>query len=93
MSYLLKDPAAVLDYLVDWGAEYLASDELLTSEWSVDPAEAGGVEIVASEFDSRTATAKAGGGRAGRLYRLTNQVVLASGRTDSRSVTLRVEKR
>lgn len=36
MSYLLKDPDTVLDYLVDWGAEYLASDELLTSDWSVD---------------------------------------------------------
>jgi hypothetical protein len=29
----------------------------------------------------------------GRLYRLVNQVVLLSGRVDSRSVVLRVEKR
>ena len=26
MSFLLKDPDAVLDYLVDWGAEYLGTD-------------------------------------------------------------------
>lgn len=93
MSYLLKDPDAVLDYLVDWGAEYLASDELLTSEWTVDPVETGGIEIVASEFDVRSAIAKAAGGHVGRIYRMTNHVVLASGRSDSRSVTLRVERR
>ena len=93
MSYLLKDPDAVLDYLVDWGAEYLGSDELLTSDWSVSPEEDGGVLIAGSEFDGRTATVKASGGVPGRIYRLVNEVVLGSGRIDSRSVTLRVEKR
>ena len=27
MSYVLKDPGAVLDYLIDWGAEYLGTGE------------------------------------------------------------------
>lgn len=93
MSFLLKDPDAVLDYLVDWGAEYLGSDGLLTSEWSVSPEEEGGVAIVSTEFDGRNATVKAAGGVAGRIYRLVNQVQTESGRTDRRSVTLRVEKR
>ena len=48
MTLLLKDPAAVLDYAVDWGAEYLdTDDELAESEWSVDPDESGGVAVVA----------------------------------------------
>jgi len=46
MSFLLKDPDAVLDYLVDWGAEYLGADEIGTSEWSVAPDEPGGIIVV-----------------------------------------------
>ena len=93
MSFLLKDADAVLDYLVDWGAEYLGTDELTDSQWSVSPAEPGGVTIAGSSFDAKSATVMAGGGIPGRIYRLINQVVLASGRIDSRSVVLRVEKR
>jgi hypothetical protein len=93
MSFLLKDPDAVLDYLVDWGAEYLGADELSTSEWSVVPDEPGGVVAVSGGFDGRTATVKASGGIPGRIYRIVNTVQLLSGRVDSRSITVRVEKR
>jgi hypothetical protein len=93
MSFLLKDPNAALDYSVDWGAEYLGDDLLATSEWSVTPDEAGGVTIAGSDFDATVSTVKAAGGLPGHLYRLENQVTLASGRIDSRSVVLRVEKR
>ena len=93
MTLLLKDPDAELDYAVDWGAEYLGSDALAESEWLVAPDEAGGVTILESSFDLLVATVKAGGGIPGRLYRLTNQVVMASGLIDNRSITLRVEQR
>jgi hypothetical protein len=93
MTYLLKDPDAVLDYAVDWGAQYLGGDLIAQSAWSVSPDEAGGVAIVGEDFSASTATVKAGGGIAGRLYRLINQVVLESGRTDNRSILLRVEAR
>jgi hypothetical protein len=93
MTLLLKDPGAVLDYSIDWGAEYLGDDQLAESAWSVTPAEAGGVTIEASEFDASTATVKAGGGLPGRVYSLVNSVTLGSGRFDNRSIVLRVEKR
>lgn len=93
MTLLLKDPDAELDYAVDWGAEYLGSDALAQSEWEVAPDEVGGVTVLASDFDLLIATVKAGGGIPGRLYRLTNRVVLASGLIDNRSITLRVEER
>jgi hypothetical protein len=94
MTLLLKDPDAVLDYSIDWGAEYLATGDLLTqSDWSVIPDESGGVTIVGSDFDARTSTVKASGGVPGKIYKLVNQVVTDSGRTDDRSVVLRVEKR
>ena len=72
MSFLLKDPDAVLDYLIDWAAEYLGADVLTNSEWSVEPSEPGGVSVVPGEFDGRTAVVKASGGIPGHVYRLVN---------------------
>jgi hypothetical protein len=93
MTLLLKDPGAVLDYSIDWGTEYLDGDLLAASSWSVVPDEPGGVAVVGSDFDATVSTVKAGGGLAGRLYTLVNQVTLQSGRIDDRSIVLRVEKR
>ena len=94
MTLLLKDPDAVLDYAIDWGAQYLAAGELLaSSEWSIVPDEPGGVIVAGSDFDASTATVKAAGGIAGRLYRLVNRVTTAAGRTDDRSIVIRVEYR
>lgn len=93
MPTLLKDPMAALDYAVDWGADYLGQDTLAGSSWAVIPVEPGGVEIAGSTFDGRMATVTATGGVAGHIYQLTNHVALLSGRTDSRSIVLRIEKR
>jgi hypothetical protein len=93
MTLLLKDTDAVLDYSVDWGAEYLGDDLLAESSWSVEPDEPGGVTIAGSNFDATTSIVKAAGGASGNVYRLINEVVTASGRIDTRSIVLRVEKR
>jgi hypothetical protein len=93
MTLLLKDPDAVLDYSVDWGAEYLAGDLIATGQWTVDPQEDGGVTVVGNDFDASTSVVTVTGGIPGRIYRLVNQVVLQSGRVDQRSIVLRVEKR
>lgn len=93
MTLLLKDPNAVLDYAIDWGAEYLGGDLLAQSEWSVIPDESDGVAVVGSDFDASLSTVKAAGGQPGKIYKLVNHVVLESGRTDDRSIVLRVEKR
>ena len=93
MTFLLKDPVATLDYAVDWGANYLKDDTLVSSDWAVSPVEAGGAVIVDNSFDPTVASAKVSGGIAGRVYRVTNHVLTVQGREDSRSVVLRVEKR
>ena len=93
MTLLLKDPDAALNYAVDWGADYASGDSLIESEWDVSPVETGGVAIADSEIAALEARAKAVGGIAGRIYRLRNRVLLASGLRDSRSIMLRVEKR
>lgn len=93
MNLLLKDPDAILDYAVDWGAEYLGDDLLAESRWTIEPGEAGDAEVVSESFQARAATVKVARGLPGRVYRLTNHVVLESGRVDRRSIVLRVEKR
>lgn len=93
MTLLMKDPEAVLDYSIDWGAEYLGGDLLADSQWTVSPEEPGGVSIVGSDFDATISLVKAGGGLPGRLYKLVNHVTLESGRIDNRSIVLRVEPR
>ena len=93
MTLLLKDPEAALDYAVDWGAEYLDGDVLSASSWRVIPSEPGGISVIASSFDANVAMLTASGGVAGKVYQLTNHVVLSSGLNDSRSIVLRVDKR
>ena len=93
MTLLLKEPSATLDYSVDWGADYLAGDALAESSWSTKPVEDGGVEVVSSDFDMLVAVVTVAGGKAGRIYRLTNHVTTAAGLKDSRSIMLRVEQR
>lgn len=93
MTYLLKDPGATLDYAIDWGTDYLVGDVLQSSSWSVSPVEPGGAAIDSSESNELIAMVTVSGGIAGRIYRLINQVVTASGRVDSRSIVVRMEKR
>lgn len=93
MSFHLKDPGAILDYAVDWGAEYLDGDVLVDSSFTISPAEAGGAVIAGSGFDQKLATVTVGGGVPGHQYRLVNHVVLQSGREDERTIVLRVEQR
>jgi hypothetical protein len=93
MTLLLKDPDAVLDYMVDWGAEYLGGDAIAESRWEVSPTESGGAEVSGSAYDYLTATVQVSGGIPGKLYRVTNSIVTASGHEDRRSIMLRVEAR
>jgi len=94
MSLLLKDPEAVLDYAIDWGAEYLGEGDLLAASlWWVEPDEPDGVAIAGDDFSPAVSTVKAAGGVPGRIYRLNNRVVTQNGRIDDRSIVLRVEKR
>lgn len=93
MSFRLKDPGAILDYSVDWGAEYLDGDVIVASNFEVRPVEPGGAAITASSFGPAVAIVTVGGGIAGHIYRLVNHVVLQSGIEDERTIVLRVEQR
>ena len=83
-----KDPQAVLDYQIDW-SDWLGSDTIDVSTWIVP-------EGLALETDSNTtttATVWLSGGTARRNYNVTNEIVTAGGRTDDRTITIKVVDR
>jgi len=92
MSFYLKDPAASVDYAIDW-SQYLAGKTIVASAWSVVPEEEGGVALDEESFDTDRAAARMSGGLPGHVYSLSNQVTLSDGSSDARSIALRVEQR
>lgn len=85
----LKDPNAVLDYRHDW-ASWLASGETIaTSIWSVAPA---GLAVDSETETTTTATVWLSGGTVGQVYRVTNRITTNQGRTEERTIVIRVEQ-
>ena len=94
----LKDPIAVVDYTFNWNDGYLDStsspaETISTSTWSISPADSPGLTVDSSSKTATTATAFFAGGVVGQVYLAVNKVVTTGGRTDERSLTLRVEER
>lgn len=85
-----KDPDAVLDYSVDWSA-WLAGDEIASSEWLLE--DGALIEIVTDTNTATKATVWLRGGNAGTTYLVTNRIVTTGGRTDDRTISVKVEDR
>lgn len=93
MRVFVKDPAALVDYEVEWG-DWLAANETLTaSSWSVEPVEAGGLAVAMQSGIGSARRASVSGGVRGHLYRLTNHITTSAGRTDERSLAIRIAER
>lgn len=93
---ILKDPEAVVDYTFDWNDGYLdttsPAETISTSTWSIDPTPSPAELTVDSESKTdTTATAFFTGGTVAKVYKATNHVVTSGGRTDERTLTIRVE--
>lgn len=95
MTVFAKDPSAILDYTLDYndaGDPYLVSGETIaTSTWTVEP----GSELVidADSNTTTTTTVTVSAGTAGNVYRLTNRIATSAGRTEERSIIIRVQER
>ncbi len=89
MTVFTKDPDAAVDYGVNWGLDYLQQDEIiLTSSWSAVPAD---TLSLSSESNSGTETGVfIAGGVTGHTYLLGNRITTSNGRTDERSLTIRI---
>jgi hypothetical protein len=93
VAIFLKDPAAVIDYAIDWQSAYLAGATIIASHWQVVPDVPGGLAIVMTTEAAGRSVAMLAGGQRGASYRLTNHVTLSDGRSDERSLDVRVEDR
>ena len=93
MSLYLKDPDARIDYAIDWGTAYLDGQIIVASEWAVTPEEESGAIVEIASFDLTRTAVTLSGGVPGHVYRIGNRVTLSDGRSDERSLTLRVEER
>lgn len=97
LPWIEKDPAAVLDYTIDWnaastlGGPWLASGETLSggAVWTLP------IGITkSSQNDTATAsTIWLAGGTAGASYTITCKVTTIAGRTDERSFLVVVRQR
>jgi hypothetical protein len=81
-----KDPAAVLDWDFDWSAWLLQLEVIVASEFIVD----AGLTVDFSSFTGDSATVWLSGGTPGTTYEVTNRVTTSAGRTDDRTLKVRV---
>lgn len=83
------DPDANLDYTVNWEDWLAESETIATSAWVVPT----GIDQADPSNTSTAATIWISGGTAGTEYQLTNRITTSLGRTDDRSIFLRVTER
>lgn len=85
VASFVKDPAAILDYFMDWTA-WLAGDTLTDSLWTATGSTT--VVLSAPAVVGTITSVWVEGGDAGELVDLTNHVVTAGGREDERLLRL-----
>ena len=85
-----KDPDAVLDYSVDW-LLWLAGDQISSSEWILEPVAT--IQKITDTFTNSRTVVWLGGGDRGVTYLVTNRIVTVGGRTDDRTISVKVEDR
>lgn len=83
-----KDPQAVLDYKVDW-SDWLGTDTIVASDWTVPT----GLTLELETNTTTIATAWLSGGTVATSYNVTNEITTADGRTDDRTITIKVKER
>jgi hypothetical protein len=89
---LIKDPSAVLDYGFDWRERgwLQEAETVIASSWSIPPAL---VEVTSGIEGGIKTVVWLSGGLVGQDYTITNQITTSAGRTDERSINLRMRER
>jgi hypothetical protein len=86
----LKDPSAVLDYVFDWSEEWLAAAETITDHTITADT---GLTVDSSTEDAGKVTVWLSGGTAGINYKVACLVETSAGRTDERTIWIKVVER
>ena len=87
-SDFTKDPDAVLDYVWDWSSWLAGGETISTSVFTVT----AGITVNSTSNTTTTATVWLSGGTNG-VYTVANKITTSAGRTDERSLTIRVQNR
>ena len=85
----LKDPSAVLDYVFDW-TEWLASGETIATHTITADT---GITVDSSTEDDGKVTVWLSGGTAGINYKVACKITTSAGRTDERTIWIKVTNR
>jgi hypothetical protein len=85
MARYPKDPAAKLDYKLDW-LSWLGDDTISASIWTVPD----GITKVSDTFEDTSATVWLSGGEAGRSYTVVNTITTTGGRIEERAIVIEV---
>jgi hypothetical protein len=93
VAIFVKDPAALVDYAIDWTGGYLGDQVINGSVWRVTPQEADGIAVHSSAILPGKTIATLSGGLIGHLYHVTNTVNFSDSRSDERTLVVRVEER
>lgn len=88
-SSFIKDPAAVLDYEVDWSTWLADGETIATSTVTVED----GLDLDSDTNTDTVVTAWLSGGTVGENYTVTSQITTSQSRTDERSITIHVRER
>lgn len=88
MGVQSKDPAAVLDFEVDWSDWLEAGDAISISTWAVPT----GLTKMTDNHSQGLARVWLSGGTAGRVYEVVNHVLTTGGLEDERTVYVVVEQ-
>jgi hypothetical protein len=87
----LKDPEAVLDWVFDWSDWLAVGETILSRVITVATGLVKDSDTITG--GSTTVTVWLSGGTAGVSYTVACRIVTSSGRTDERTITIRVQQR
>lgn len=87
---IVKDPDAVLDYTFDWTAWLDDVADSIATRQVIVPT---GITLNSSAIAGKKVIAWIAGGTAGQKYQVTCRITTAGGRTDDRSIFIKVKQR
>ena len=85
----IKDPSAVLDWMFDW-SDWLASGETITDHTITGET---GITVDSSTENAGKVTVWLSGGTAGENYKVACLIETSAGRTDERTIWIKVTNR
>ena len=85
----LKDPSAILDWAFDW-TDWLATAETITDHTITADT---GITVDSSTEDAGKVTVWLSGGTAGQNYKVACKITTSAGRTDERTIWIKVTNR